>query len=181
MAMTTAASVSQSPRRTNRSNAVRAILSGGLTVGVLDTVLAVSLFHASPYLIYQSIASGLLGLAAYDGGMPTAALGMFLHFFLATPATAIYWFVSQKIPAIGRHLIAHWFPSGLAYGVFVYFFMKMVVFLSRVPAGSSPRVLWRMIGSIVGHAFLIGLPIAWFTHHYSNQETLDRVIGPESD
>jgi hypothetical protein len=176
MTVATTASVSQTPRRTGRSNAARAILGGGLTVGVLDTLLAMSLFQASPYLIYQSIASGLLGLAAYDGGMPTAFLGMFLHFFIATTATATYWFVSQKIPTIGRHLVAHWFPFGLTYGVFVYYFMKMVVLLSRFPAGSSPRVLWRMIGSIVGHAFLVGLPIAWITQHYSNRETHEKGV-----
>jgi hypothetical protein len=147
---------------------------------VLDTLLAVSLFHASPYLIYQSIASGLLGIAAYDGGVPAAALGMFLHFFIATTATAAYWFVSAKIPMIGRHLIAHWFPFGLTYGVFVYYFMKMVVLLSRFPAGSGPRVLWRMIGSIVGHAFLVGLPIAWVTQHYSNREMHEQIVDSES-
>lgn len=176
MTVITAASASASAQGTGRSNAVRAILTGGVIVGVLDTLLAVSLFHASPFLIYQSIASGLLGLAAYDGGMPTAALGMFLHFFIATTATTTYWLVSQKIPTIGRHLVAHWFPFGLAYGVLVYYFMKMVVLLSRFPAGSGPRVLWRVIGSIVGHAFLVGLPIAWVTKHYSNRGMHEQTV-----
>ena len=143
----------------SRSSAASAILKGGFTVGVLDTLLAMSLWQIGPVIVYQSVASGLLGRASYRGGLATAALGMFLHFFIATTAAAVYWFASRKMTV----LVRHWLVCGLAFGVAVYYFMQLIVLpLSNVVRGDPP--LWRVIGSIIGHAFLVGLPIAWFAH-----------------
>jgi hypothetical protein len=142
-----------------RSSAASAILKGGLTVGVLDTLLAMGLWQIGPVIVYQSVASGLLGRESYRGGLATAALGMLLHFLIATTAAAVYWFASRKMTV----LVRHWFVCGLAFGVAVYYFMQLIVLpLSNVIPGHPP--LWRVIGSIVGHAFLVGLPIAWFAH-----------------
>ena len=146
----------------NGSRAASAILKGGLAAGVLDTFLAMGLWQIGPVIVYQSVASGLLGRASYRGGLATAALGMFLHFFIATTAAAVYWLASRKM----RVLVRHWFVCGLAFGVAVYYFMQLIVLpLSNVVRGDPP--LWRVIGSIVGHAFLVGLPIAWFAHKSS--------------
>jgi len=54
-------------------------------------------------------------------------------------------------------------PLGLAYGVAVYYFMDIVVLpLSHVPNDGSSEPTWRIVGSVIGHAFLVGLPIAFF-------------------
>jgi uncharacterized membrane protein YagU involved in acid resistance len=129
-----------------------------------------SLWHVNPFIVYKSVASGLLGRAAYRGGVATVVLGMFLHFFIATTAASVYWFASRFLPVIGRAMLSYWVPLGLAYGVAVYYFMDIVVLpLSRVPNDGSNEPMWRVLGSIVGHAFLVGLPISWFAHHYSKE------------
>ena len=104
-----------------------AILWGGLTVGVLD-YLDATIFYGlargvAPIRIPQSIASGLLGRSAYQGGMTTAALGVVLHFFIATVMAAVYVAASRKLPALVRRPV----PWGMAYGVAAYFVMNYIV------------------------------------------------------
>ena len=128
------------------------MLLGGLAAGVGDSVLALVLYPVSLVRIYQSVAAGLLGRDdAVQGGLATAALGMFLHFFIATTAAFAYVLASTRL----RPLLTQWALSGLAFGVAVYFFMGFVVVpLSRARAGGFN---WR---PMVGHALLVGLPIA---------------------
>ena len=73
--------------------ALRAILTSGLVVGVLDI--------SSAFVIWwqrgvgarrglQGIAAGLLGAKSYDGGLVTAGLGLVLHFFVAFVVVSIF-------------------------------------------------------------------------------------------
>jgi hypothetical protein len=130
---------------------VRAIVAGGLAVGLLDTVLAIVQYRVGPERVYRGVASGLLGPGAREGGLEVPALGMALHFFIATCWAAGYVLASRK----ARVLAAHPLPFGLAYGIFVYFFMKQVV----VPLSAARPAAFSWVG-LVGHAFLVGLPIA---------------------
>jgi hypothetical protein len=128
-----------------------AVLWGGLAAGVGDTVLALVLYPVGLTRIYQSIAAGLLGRDSFQGGLATAALGGLLHFFIATTAAAVYVAASTRLKLLLRQAV----PCGLAFGVAVYFFMNFVVVpLSRARAGSFA---WP---PMIGHAFLVGLPIA---------------------
>jgi hypothetical protein len=131
--------------------AVRAALWGGLAAGIGDSLLALGMYPVSLVVIYQSVASGLLGREAFRGGLATAALGMLLHFFIATTAAAVYVAASSKL----RPLLTHAAPSGLAFGIAVYFFMKQVV----VPLSQARPIRFAWAG-LVGHALLVGLPIA---------------------
>src|SRR6266581_9546475 len=71
---------------------VRAILIGGLIAGALDITYACVFFgirnHVSPIRIFQSVARGALGQTAFQGGLKTAALGLFFHFLIALIAAA---------------------------------------------------------------------------------------------
>ena len=128
-----------------------AVLLGGLAAGVGDSVLALVLYPVSLLRIYQSVAAGLLGRDAYQGGLATAALGMFLHFFIATTAAFVYVAASSRLELLRRQPV----PCGLVFGAAVYFFMNFVVVpLSRARAGGFA---WK---PMVGHALLLGLPIA---------------------
>src|SRR3954447_9566542 len=89
------------PPSSNPSSAFLAILWGGLACGVFDITQAMIAFHlqagATPARVLQSVASGLLGRASYQGGMKTAALGAFLHFFIAFSWASIYYVASRRI------------------------------------------------------------------------------------
>lgn len=143
---------------------IETVLWAGMTVGLLDALFAMALYRASAVAVFHSIASGLLGRSAYSGGLATAALGVLLHFFIATSWAAIYVAASLAMPALARHAV----PFGMAYGVVVYLFMNYVVLpLSAVPFARPFRLhlltdgIW-LIG-LAGHMVLIGLTIALFT------------------
>jgi hypothetical protein len=76
---------------------------------------------------------------------------MFLHFFIATTAAAVYTSASLKLPTLVRQPV----PWGIAFGAAVYFFMNFVVL--PLSAARGGRFAW---GAFIGHLFLVGLPIA---------------------
>jgi uncharacterized membrane protein (GlpM family) len=139
----------------------RAIAYGTLTVGILDITDAIVFFGlrngVRPIRIFQSIAAGLLGRDSFSGGIKTAILGGFLHFFIAFAIVTTFVLVSERLPALRRHAIAY----GLAYGVAVYLFMNLVVLpLSLV--GKPTFVLPVVINGVLIHMFGIGLPSSLF-------------------
>ena len=78
----------------------------------------------------QSIASGVLGLNSYNGGLKTAALGLGLHFIIATGWAAIFYLASRKL----KFMVQQPIVSGLLYGIAVYCLMNLVVLpLSAFP------------------------------------------------
>jgi hypothetical protein len=136
--------------------AARSILLAGLAAGVLDILAAFATSTArggSPGRLLRFIASGLLGPSAAQGGAATAALGLALHFLIALGAAALYWAASRRIAWLATHAV----PSGLLYGIAVYFFMNLVVLpLSRLP----PRPFVPSLLGIAIHMVCVGLPIA---------------------
>lgn len=106
--------------------------------------------------ILQSVASGLLGAPAFEGGVPTAMLGLVLHFFIAFSAAAIFYLASKSIPFLTRHPVV----SGLFYGFLIYAVMNLLVLpLSAYPRKVSFPLLVLVTGLLV-HMFFIGLPIS---------------------
>src|SRR5688572_14520107 len=143
------------------------ILWGGLIAGTLDlTAACVAAWLRSgvtPVRVMQSVASGLLGADAYTGGGKTAALGVALHFLIATVATAVFYFASRK----WLFLIERPINFGLLYGVAVYLFMNFVVLpLSAFPQRGTPTLSGRIIGLLI-IMFFIGLPIALVVRRFS--------------
>lgn len=137
-----------------------AIGLGGLLAGTLDILAAFAMSwpRVGPARVLQSIAYGLLGRAAYQGGVRTAVLGLLLHFVIALSAAAVYYAASRQWSVLHRRPII----CGLAYGVVVYLVMNLVVLpLSqiglRVPAWHTVALL------VVIHMVCVGLPIALAT------------------
>lgn len=137
-----------------------AILGGGLTAALLDIVYAFVAFGlrgVSPVRILQSIASGVLGKAAYQGGAGAAALGALLHVGIALVMAAIYVEASRVIPALNRR---PWLWGPL-YGIGCYLVMNYVVLLLRFGPKPAPAIE-VLAGGLAIHMFGVGLPIALF-------------------
>jgi len=134
-----------------RAHGVEAVLLGGLAAGVLDTFLAMAVYRIGATVVYQAVASGLLGKAAFRGGLATAALGLLLHFLIAATAAAVYFGASLKLETLVRQPV----PCGLVFGLAVYFFMHHVV----VPLSAARNTPFSW-AELIGHALLVGLPIA---------------------
>ena len=139
----------------------KAILVGGLIAGALDITYAFILWwlraQVTPMQILQSVATGLLGKASYDGGAGTAILGAFLHFFNALVVAAIFVGASRIWPVLARRATLF----GPLYGIGVYLVMNYVVLpLSAFPPRTRPPAPVVWITGVLAHMFLIGLPIA---------------------
>ena len=146
-------------------NAFLAIFWGGLMCGVFDITQAFVAygiqFRVPPVRILQSVASGVLGPRAFQGGAKSAALGAVLHFVIAFGAATVYWVASRWIPFMTTHAVI----SGLLYGEMVFWFMHLVVVpLSAASPGKFSMA--TIITGPVGHMFLVGLPIALATRKF---------------
>ena len=147
---------------TRRRHPAAVVLAGGLTAGAFDIVYACTFWAIKRGVpatrVFQSVAAGLLGPAAFDGGAPTAALGLLLHFFIAVTMAFTYYAVATR----WRALIERPMVLGAAYGVLLYGIMNYVVVpLSRARPAPVDAV-WISL-SILVHALLIGVPIALFS------------------
>lgn len=126
---------------------------------MLDIVYAFVFFglrRASAERILQSIASGLIGDAAFAGGVATAALGLGLHVSIAIVAAAVFVGARQRL----RWIRAQPVLAGILFGVAVYGFMNYVVVpLAPFPGRAPSR--WPVVaGLLVAHMFPFGLPIS---------------------
>ena len=149
-----------------RPRAFDTIVYGGLIVGVLDITDAILFWWlrngVSPTRILQSVASGLLGAAAFEGGTKTALLGLLLHFLIAFIVVLVYYGASLRFPQLVRRAV----PWGLLYGVAVYFVMNYVVLpLSAFPQRPASFALAPFLNGVIGHALFVGLPIALIARH----------------
>jgi hypothetical protein len=138
---------------------VTGILAAGGAAGALDILAAFATTIARghrPVGVLKAIASGLLGPDAFSRGNGVAALGLFLHFFIATGWAAIYWLLSRRFPVLVRRPV----PAGALYGIAVFWLMRLVVVpLSAAPDFSDGSVTGILRGMAI-HITCVGLPIA---------------------
>lgn len=152
--------MSVSQKRTVSTSIRSAILYATLVAGALDALDGVVFFGLkglNPIQVLQFIASGVLGAAAFTGGLATAGVGVLVHFSITAVIAAIYIFASQRIPALS----SQWALCGLLYGAAVWAVMNLVV-LPHTAVAPAPITIAALLNGIIGHAFLIGLPISYF-------------------
>lgn len=137
-----------------------AVIWGGLLAGALDLAAAFAITAAkggAPVTMLQYIASARMGAGAFEGGLPAALMGVFIHFGASLTFAAAYVVAATKAPLL-RTAPLLW---GAAYGLIVYAVMTFLVTpLSRAEAGAWPPPLPDLAVSLGAHLFLFGLPIA---------------------
>ncbi len=153
------------------SRACLAILWGGLACGIGDISQAFVVFGlqsgAKPMRILQSVAAGLIGRNAFEGGWKTAFLGAALHFFIALTVAVVYYTASRWISFMNQHAVI----SGLLYGEMVF----LVMYFFVLPLSATGKGLFTLptfslgtyITGPIGHTFLVGLPVALIVRRYS--------------
>ena len=140
--------------------AVPLILRIGLIAGTLDIAdaLIFSYFRgATPVMVFQYIASGLIGMRSFQLGSTSVVLGVVIHYFIALTWTAVFYFASRRFAIFIRRPVL----SGLLYGIAVYLFMNLVALpLSGVPHPLKPVSLVSRVNGVLALMFCIGLTIA---------------------
>ncbi len=144
----------------NKSNSLlRPIVIGGMFIFIIEIIhqgIVVTLMQKTPFiLIWQYIASGLLGDAAFAGGMATAWLGLFFHLIISFVIAAVFILAADRIPLLRRNVIV----GSLLYGFGVFIVMNMIITpLSAAPPLPAPTLPW-LIEAIIEHTLLVGLPL----------------------
>jgi hypothetical protein len=87
-----------------KANSLATILWSGAAIAILDIANAMTFWTvyngATPQVILQSIAAGLMGRDAFSGGAPTAWLGAFLHFFISRGIVTVYFIACRLWPML---------------------------------------------------------------------------------
>ncbi len=138
---------------------VKAGLASGAVGGALDLIAACVVYPAMykiPVIrIPQSIASGVLGADAYEGGAIAAALGVALHFFISVVAGFALAFAMKASARLHRMAIA----TGAVFGVAVYYFMQKIVLPLSQALVREPDFMALATGLAI-HIFIFGVPMA---------------------
>jgi len=107
-------------------------------------------------VILQAIAAGVEGKAAFAGGTSSAALGLFLHFFIMFGMAAVYWLASRRL----AWTITKPVTAGIAYGLLTWIAMNYVIVpLSR--AQPPPFIASWFVDGLLAHILLVGLLFAF--------------------
>ena len=150
-----------------RSQPLRTIAVAWLTAGILDITSAFVIAEikgTGSIRMLQGIASGLLGLRSFEGGLLTAGLGLAIHFFIAFTAATLFYLISRRF----RLLIEHAIVAGFLYGIAVYLFMYWVVI--RLVFPNAHPSFSRDVTAVLVHMFLIGLPISLIVSRWSKKQ-----------
>jgi len=132
---------------------------GGIIAGTLDITDAIVFYHfrgVPAVTILQSVASGLLGASAYQGGARTAALGLLLHFVIAIGAATVFYLASLRMRFLWRQPLI----SGAIFGLCVYVVMNFIVLPLSAFAVRPFQVNAVFFNLLLAHVCFIGWPIA---------------------
>lgn len=140
------------------------IIVAGLVAAIVDMLVVVPVQGAlgvTPMVLFQSIASGWQGSAAYQGGLASALLGVGLHLAISIVAAGLFVYASRIWPI----LVWRSLSAGLIYGALVYLVMTYVV-IPLSAADFKPATDTPLVATSVGvHLFCFGLPIALVTRY----------------
>lgn len=136
------------------------VVAGGLVLATLDLFFACAFWNVlrdvPPQRILQSIASGVQGRAAFEGGTSSVLLGLACHYFIATMMVLAYVLAAARM----RSLVQQPVRYGLLYGLLLYVVMSYVVVpLSNAPQPTKVYLPW-VAASIIMHA-VFGVICAW--------------------
>jgi hypothetical protein len=150
---------------THKPSIVSAIALGGALAALFDAADAIVAFRLALGIdatkVYQFVASGMLGPAAFTSGSSAVLLGVAVHCLVAFSAAAVFVVLSTRF----SRLLDHPLLFGALHGIGLYFVMNHVVIpLSKIPP--SPFSLPLFVNGVVGHALLVGIPIALSARHF---------------
>ena len=151
-------------QRGMKPSLAKAIAAAGTVCGILDGLSAIALtkiLGGSIERMFQGIARGVLGEAAFHEGARSAALGVALHFVIAFGAAAVYCIAGRRL----RFLLERAVLCGVVYGAAVHLFMNYVVIpLSAIgPRPFAPRGFYSVLAI---HMVVVGPTISLLARRY---------------
>ena len=152
------------------------VLVGGLIAGTFDITYAIIRQAGrgrSPEWTLQSVATGWLGKASFDGGAASAALGLVSHYGIAIGAAGVFYLASKFIPFLRERAVL----SGLIFGVCVFLFMNWVLIPISAAPFKIPFNSQVVSEGFASHALLFGVPIALAVRYFSTSRAAPANAG----
>ena len=157
-------STAAEPYLSSDRGASSTLLRAGLLTGVVDGTWAIVLtliYGRTITRLFQGIAATLFGERMFDGGLPTAALGLVMHFGVAFAWSALLLLLVVRSSWLRRVLAS---PFGVVkvaaiYGPGIWIVMSRVVIplFTHRPVPITGR--WWI--QLAGHVVFVGLPMTW--------------------
>ena len=140
----------------SRAPVLASIVWGGLVAGTIDIGAASLINGINPMIILRAIASGLLGHAAFQGGVTVSLIGLLLQWAMAFLIAAIFVTAAQRMAWMRQR----WIAAELIYGVVVFLVMEFVVV--PLSAAMKPHFTPVSLPENVLAMLLFGLIVAYF-------------------
>ena len=142
----------------------------GLVAGTLDISENIIFNHfrgVTMKMIFQYIASGLIGTKSFGLGGESVALGVAIHYTIAMTWTVVFYLLSRKLLILTRRAAI----SGIVYGGLVYVIMNFVVLpLTAVPHAPRAMTLASRVSGVLALLFCIGLTISLLVRKFAPAE-----------
>ena len=147
-----------------------ATLAAGLAGAVVEMLVVLPVqgaLGASPARVFQGIAAGAMGRAAFTGGAGAVVLGVFFHTLISVVAAGVYVLAADRWDALRRR---PWL-GGLVLGTLCYVVMNFVVVpMSRIGPRPLPAPPLLLVSFAI-HLLLFGVPIAWVATRVLDRST----------
>ncbi|MFY9738642.1 MAG: hypothetical protein WAK11_06245 [Candidatus Cybelea sp.] len=136
-----------------------AVISGLCGAILLDLYLVITeplvVKRVTPLLVMQWDASNLLGMAAYRGGLATAAAGTLLHFCVSIVWGALFVLAALRV----RWVMEHALTAGILLGLAAMTIMRGIIHLGHAVVRPFPS-FGLFLYILVGHVVFFGIPVA---------------------
>jgi hypothetical protein len=130
------------------------LVAAGLAGGAVDLVYASTMGAIAGRgvaRVWQGVAGGWLGKAAFDGGAATVLLGLVTHFAIAIAMAAAYALAAAQFAGLYRR----WLVFAPLYGLVLYGVMYRIVLPLRWPGAGA----WRWPDSVFDVLAHVGLAL----------------------
>jgi hypothetical protein len=141
------------------SRLVRAGLVTGVTDGLFSSVLSALFYGSTVTRLWQGVASTLLGAAAFNGDIRTAAIGVLMHFCVAFGWSAVFFLLVVSSSWLRGVLAGSYgvFAVASIYGPLIWLVMSLAVIPMLTHRPPSINLRWWV--QFFGHIPFVALPI----------------------
>jgi len=142
--------------------------------GTLDAIAALLIsYKISPVIIFQYIASGWFGQAAFKGGTTMVIWGILFHYLIASVYSIIFF---NLYPAFIK-VLKNKYLAGLLFGLLIWLVMNFAVLpLTNIPKRPAHPNLLSMTEGIAALIICLGIPIAVTAEKYYRKQFLKKTL-----
>ncbi len=146
------------------------IVLAGLAGGAVDFIYASTrgaMMGRPVGWVWQSVASGWLGVSAFSAGPSSVALGLATHFGIATTMAAAFVLLVTSVPRLAREPYV-----APLYGLALYVVMYLIVLPLRWPQLFPRWDGWGSVADVLAHIG-VAVAIAWVANRPASTASAD--------